>query len=546
MWLLDVTRLIGLTTTLAVIAGAVAADTVPKKPAPPTPVAEALVLTQDMLGWDPMTDTFVLRPVVLPNTTGRPVISPQDQSPEASLLRSLYGRGRAAGLAGVFYDNRDRGHSAMPAQLFPQLTRLEYDASLKVRGLDYGLAGMLTFPAITFGNSSTAITSGVSPRSQARLAMTEPMGPQRAWSGYRLNQIYIYPEHRDHDEVDLYPANWPYMLVSQGSSRSDKPFLRAVGMILAAFTPETRARLESLGLVSPTVQMVFRRAQTGVKTRADYLSGAAHPSAFSAQAIAPSAMISLANSLRPEDIPPVVELAVEAEDFSEHADLDARSERLFDTPSAIARLWRGLAWQHEMVVSAAATRDPNGRDLTFDWVLLRGDPARVTLTLLDPTGSRARITLNWQGRSFAPLGFAAAPPDPFTDRVDIGVFANNGVHDSAPAFISVSFPTHQQRSYAPVAGAGIQISEVDYDALGRKERYDPLLYWSAPWRDSYHYDAAGKMTGWSRQDASPTPATDYGADGNLADGGVVSYAIDPDSAKKGRTRLIETITPPAP
>lgn len=48
-------------------------------------------------------------------------------------------------------------------------------------------------------------------------------------------------------------------------------------MILAAFRPDTRARITVEGLIAPTVQMVFRRAQTGVTGRAGYFSGAPIP-----------------------------------------------------------------------------------------------------------------------------------------------------------------------------------------------------------------------------------------------------------------------------
>ena len=43
-----------------------------------------------------------------------------------------------------------------------------------------------------------------------------------------------------------------------------------------------------------------------------------------------------------------------------------------------------------MVVSAGATTDPNGHALTFDWVELRGDPARVRIERGDVVGIRRR------------------------------------------------------------------------------------------------------------------------------------------------------------
>ena len=90
--------------------------------------------------------------------------------------------------------------------------------------------------------------------------MTRPdgTGPLRLWQNAAANQLYIYPAHKDYgakdgeakdgapaDGVigDLFPANTPYVIVTHGSSGSDQPFLDAIAMILAAFRPDTKARL---------------------------------------------------------------------------------------------------------------------------------------------------------------------------------------------------------------------------------------------------------------------------------------------------------------
>jgi hypothetical protein len=498
-------------------------------PTPP-PQAGAFLLPARALERDPVTGRLVLPPDALPDpgpAAARPLIAPADMTPEAALLRRLAARGTVAGLAGVLYDNRDRGHSLMPPESFPQLTRIVYPPAMVAANLDYGLAGSLRLPAIVLGNSSTALTAEPAWRSQVRLMMTAPGGPVRAAADYAANALYLYPEHRDHDGTDHYPAAWPYTLTSQGSSGSDRPFLHAAALILAALRPDTRARLQAEGLVVPTVQMVLRRAQVGVRRRSDYLSGSAHPSAFDSRSLAPAAMVALANSLTPDGIPPLIQLAVLAEDFTPRAGLLGQSERLFDTPQAIARLWRGPAYQREMTLSASGTTDPNGRPLRFDWVLLRGDPARVTITPLDEAGTRARVTLDWHEPRPAPRTFAAEGEPPLTTRVDIGVFAWNGTAESAPAFVSVAFPTHETRRYAPAPDGTMQLAEVDYDALGRGIYFDPTLWWSAPWTDRFAHDAAGTLTGWTRSttrpdlpDLIPGP---YDAQGQRRDGRPFRY-----------------------
>jgi hypothetical protein len=449
---------------------------------------------------------------------GLPVLDPAAEDAAAGLLRRLYARGRAAGLAGVVYDNRDRGHSPLSMARFPQLTPLVYGEDVIAERLHDGLAGPILIRAPVIGNASVAVAAGPMWRSMGRLAMTTPGLPRRALQGYLSNHLYVYPEHRDHDAVDLYPANWPYMLFSQGSSYSDQPFLRALTLALAALTPETRARAEAEGLIAPTLQMVLRRSQTHVRSRAAYLHGTAHPTAFDDGVLAPERMVALANAIAPDAIPPLVHLQIEAEGFRDAGDFAEMSERLFDTPAAIARIWRGWEGRKEMLVSAAATRDPNGRALTFDWVLLRGDPDRVRITPLDEAGARAHIVVDWHDRRpVSPRG------ERLTDRVDIGVFAHNGAHDSAPAFVSISFPTHQLRRYELGPDGAPRLIEIDHDAMARGARFDPALHWSAPWRDALHRDDAGRLTGWTRHHADGRTEV-FDAEG-ARDGQPVAYEV---------------------
>lgn len=457
----------------------------------------------------------------LPENPDLPAVDLADRSSAAELLRSFVSRGVSQGFDRLLYDNRDRDHSTLAPTQFPNLTFLKYDAEIVRRGLDYGLAGPILIPATVFGNSSTAMTSGINARSLIRFAMTSQGMAARAFRDYRANSLYVYPEHRDHDANDLYPANWPYAIVSQGSSGSDIPFLEAIAMTLAAFSAETRAKLEQDGLVAPTVQMILRRNLKPVRTRADYLSPIAHPTVFSADGLQPERMIHHASAMQLNDIPPVVRLKVIKEDFRQHAGLAGLDERLYTTPSAIARLWRDLAWEREMVVSAGATTDPNGHALTFDWVELRGDPARVRIEPLTPEGDKARITVNWHEAYALPSAGVSDGRSRMTSRVDIGVFASNGRNESAPAFISISFPVHQRRIYAPLETGNPRLKSIDYDALRRGEYYDPMLYWSAPWADELSYDADGALAGWTRVGKWGRTALD--AEGRTADGALVAY-----------------------
>jgi hypothetical protein len=490
----------------------------PPEPPVPAPLAAGVARVDGTNTlWDPDRGWLVARfgPAPPEDARGRaPVLGRQGGDAAYDRLRDLHREGRAAGNAGDLYDNRDRGHSMLPPERHPQVIGVRYGAAARASDADYGLNDRILFDRPTFGNSSTALTSGPFWRSLPRAALTraDGAGPWRLSEAYLANQIYVYPSHKDvtAGRGDLLPANTPYMIVAEGSSGADQPFLEAVAMILAAFRPDTKARLVEEGLLAPTVQFVFRRSQRSVLSREDYFSGLAHPSAFPFHEIGLARMVSLANSIAPDAIPPLVRLAVVEEDIArEGVDFfgEGLSEQLFDTPSAIARIWRGKAHTRRMTVSAAATRDPNGRPLAFHWRLLRGDPERVRITP-SGDGARAEIAIDWQ----APRPVADASPV-VSSRVDIGVFASNGVHDSAPAFVSLLLPAHETRVYASGPDGSLRIAAIDHADPKHAGAYlDPMLMARADWRDDYRYDAEGRLTGWRRSRAD-RPAEDFDARG---------------------------------
>ena len=379
------------------------------------------------------------------------------------ILREHVRRGRAAGNHGDLYDNRDRGHSALKPEAHPQLAHVAYAPAARAADADYGLNDRLLFDAPTFGNSSTAITGGALWRSLPRLALTraDGTGPLRLWQNASRNQLYVYPAHRDwatRRATSSRPTPRTSWSATAPRARTSR-FSRRSRMILAAFRPDTKARLVSENLIVPTVQMVFRRSLRNVTSRASYFSGDAHPAAFEGYDINLARMVSLANSIEPDAIPAEVRLAVVEEDLgTEGIDYFGQglTEQLFDTPGAVARIWRSKAYRRSMVVSAEASRDPNGRKLAFHWQLLQGDPAHVTIEPLGD-GSRALITLDWH----EPFRISEDNPV-MSSRVDIGVFADNGVHDSAPAMLSWYFPPNKSRTYAPGPDGAMRIASIDY------------------------------------------------------------------------------------
>jgi len=475
-------------TLLAALPSPVAAQA---DPAPPPAAAPRVTVTPETLRADSRAGVWRVDIAPHPGAAERPVLGAEATGDGVRLLRHWWAEGRAAGLAGVFYDNRDGGHSRLSRTDFPQLTHIDYGPELVQQGLDRALAGRFLFRAPVLGNASMAVTGGNAPRSLPRLAMTDPGAPMAAFLGHVHNHLHVYPAHHDYREADLFPASLPYLVVSRGSSGSDQPVLRALALAMAALRPDTRARLEAEGLLASTLVMLLRR---GVAGPLGYLTPAGHPAVIERAQLRPATMMQLAQTITPDTIPPLVRLEVQGEGFAPAAGLSGESERLFDTPSAVARLWRGWDAQRQMTLSAARTADPNGRPLEFRWVLVSGDPARVRIEPLDAAQSRARLTIDWHDAPVpvAPGGLPSA-------RVEIAVIAWNGAQYSAPALVSVAFPAHERRLYAPGPDGRPRLQAVDYDAEARGAAHDPVLWWSAPWRDLAVHDDAGRLIAWRRQ-----------------------------------------------
>ena len=165
------------------------------------------------------------------------------------------------------------------------------------------------------------------------------------------NHLYFYPVHVDNNpghngaagkgHGDVLPANTPYIVLSQGSSGSDVVFLDAFAAALAALRPEVKRDLAASGTLMPALQMVFRMSNRQVAKPEDYLTGKAHPTAFQGAQVDAEKMVTLAHGIKPEVLPPMVQLKVLEEDRGvvgrDYFDAGPR-ERLFDTPCAVARV----------------------------------------------------------------------------------------------------------------------------------------------------------------------------------------------------------------
>jgi hypothetical protein len=419
------------------------------------------------------------------------------------LLTAWQAEGTAAGNRGDLYDNHDSDHSNMKYALFPQLTRIEFAEAPKARGLHHGLQASFLYNSVTIGNSSTAVTGGPFWRSQARLALTNPRAATLLFVQYANGHLYVYPEHRDHDpghngkdgqgHGDVFAANTPYMIVSQGSSGSDRVFLQAVAATLAALRPEVKTELARRGGLMPTVQMIFRRCNKTVANTDDYLTGKAHPTVFDGSQVDVEKMVKLAHEITKDTLPPIAILKIVEEDQAVPGRdyfAASQSERLFDTPGAVARVVRTTKYVRRLVVSAEPSKDLNDRPLEYHWRVLRGDAERIKINKLNDAGSVAELLIPYHDRRPVLPGSSM-----HSNRVDIGAFVHNGEYYSVPAFVTFFYLDDEKRVYDEQQ----RIQVVDYaDPEWSGNYVDPSIAAKKDWRDEYHYDAAGKLTGWTR------------------------------------------------
>lgn len=384
------------------------------------------------------------------------------------LLRAWWKEGTAAGNVGDYYDNRDGGHSDLDMSPYPQLRKLAYSPD-DVKAGKHWAAQRVLVPGVVMGNSSTSAPF-LAGGSNVRIYYTMPKGLDFLYQQYIRSNLYIYPEHRDHDPGhngagdgygDAYPTNSPYLICSQGSSGSDQPFMRAIPFTLAALRPDVKKKLVKAGMLMPTLQMILRASSRQLKSPKDYLTGKAHPTVFEGSDVDDLKMVRMAHDITLDNLPPAIQLHVVEEelpvlgrDFFEPAGV---SEKLGDTPAVIARIFRGKDRSRRIVVSAEKSVDLNKKPLQYHWVLLRGDPKRVRIKPLGDDKSRAEIMVDYQERRPIAPGSAME-----SNRVDIGVFAHNGEYFSAPGFITYYTLDDEGRTYDQAG----KILEIGYGVGG--------------------------------------------------------------------------------
>ncbi len=387
---------------------------------------------------------YALTWVLLGVTASAEVITTRSD-PVGQQLNAWFAAGTAAGLAAIHYENRDGQHSPLSQALFPQLQ------FIKQEGKDIGAARIVR-PQPTIGNCSMA-SAPDQIGSLPRLYMSDPTGSRFLAQQYLNNNLFIYPEHLDHDPGsggiggygDLYPLNTPTLLISQGSSLTDQPFLQALLATAAAFTPATQKFLIEKKILAPTLQYIFRRSNKNVTSDADYLTGKAHPVVFDSSQLDEAKMIRLAHEMTPETVPPIPVIVIKEEsplqlgiDYFEPP--GTFHTALADTPVSIARIYRSHASEIGLVVdlSQSLSFSKQGK-LGVRFALLQGDPRFIRIEQ-QPGATLARVRILWQPPVIGARGI-------LSHRIDLGVIATDGTNLSAPAIISIYMLPNEMHYY---------------------------------------------------------------------------------------------------
>lgn len=480
------------------------ADTPPPHAIPVSPLQTSAgspaTLTASNLVWNFETGLIdallsIPQPDTPPSALASVFLASTPAAPERSIVQSWLNDGSAAGNASDLYLNRDDAHSQLKLSDFPLLTPVLCDA--EGRSFQAHLDHPTTaFPQnfAVFGNVSRARVSGHLWRSMPRASMTDPALALRMDALYRNNQFWVFVAHKDFGVEgigDVFPGNAPFQFVAIGSSWSDQPFLRAALAASASLRPLAKTAILRRRLMGPTLQWLFRSTRPGVSSASDYLSPKAHPTAFAKTDLDVPRLVEKAHSLRPETIPPAVQLIpvnstrfpipqpVPERDYS-----DSLPEFVYATPSAIAYALRTPLAKRQFLFRAVTSPERDD-SATFAWAVVNGNPAAVKIT--PPTGE----PLETPERGFAEITIDRSK---MSSRIDVACFAKSSTTDfGAPSIISFYPLPIENRSYNPDGST----RSIDYS--NPSNLYcDPILAFPRRWKDTYSYSPDGHVTGFTR------------------------------------------------
>lgn len=419
----------------------------------------------------------------------------EPKSAERPYVSAWIADGTGASNLGDVYVNRDLGHSPLAVGDFPGIISVKFCPAAHAMRLDVDHPNTLFPNCAVFGNISRARLGGPYWRSLGRASFTDSVLAPRMHHLYRNNQFWVMPAHHDFgkkDIGDVFPGVAPFQFITVGSSWSDQSFLRAALAASASFPKMTKQAIIRRHLMGPTLQWLMRRSQRGVKTEDDYLSSKAHPTAFSGSRLDRVRLVERAHALQPEQIPPLAALSfINSRACPLHYPIPGRDypdtalELLYNTPSAICFVLRAPEGIRPFLFRAHAEGIPQSATPTFVWRVVHGDASAVKFEAFPGEASAT-----------PEKGFVKITVDRrnIKGRIDVACFAKtDSTVWGAPSFISFFPIPREGRIYRPDG----KIASIDYSNPDGVYS-DPVVSLPRHWKDTYSYDDAGKLLGWTR------------------------------------------------
>lgn len=324
--------------------------------------------------------------------------------------------GSAGGNVGDLYMNRDAGHSRIRVSDFPGLTEVSFDREGRDRKMDLNIPNVV-FPYPTFGNASMAFVGTAYWRSIPRAIMTtQAISLKTMVKMYRSNQIWAFPSHMDTPPVgtngDVFASITPYWITTAGRSFSDRPYLSAALTASRSMNPQVKRAVVANGMLTPVITTLIRKSLAGVKTEEDYLSPAAHPTAFPPGAVDTNRVRRAAAALTIEKIAPLVQIGVSAMPVKAKS---IHAELTYATAHAWAFVLRSDDDVREFVIRASGAEE-------YAFVQTHGTGVKAVIERIRPDAAKVTIAK----KHLSP-----------TNRIDITVVGRNGATGwGAPSYVS--------------------------------------------------------------------------------------------------------------
>jgi hypothetical protein len=401
----------------------------------------------------------------------------------------------------LLYVNRDEDRTQPNCSAYPSVMPVMYGEEAIAARAHIAVANGVFMagaePIPTIGNSVLTIQRLPFWRTLPRFIATHPETMAIAYRLAFFNQLYFYDATIDVSsrfKGDILPSQHPFYITTADYGTSDKnaalqPDVAQQTLVEYALEatfamPEaTRKVMFEKRLLVWTMQRLFREAQRGAK---DIFDPIAYPTAFDPKRMDREVLIQKAKALTPETLPPMFRILMLDEKqpvrYVDYFD-ETNSERFGDTSMSVSRIVRDLAYTRKMTLIA------NGEPgLTYHWFVVNGQSDKIRIQSLEAANTKVEIEVDWHGVYNNREGLP-------TRRVDIACVAQRADGTtSAPAFLSLRYLANEQRVYEH----GRLIS-VDYRAPKTGLIFeDPALTAQKCWKDSYHYDANGTCTGWTR------------------------------------------------